>query len=147
VKATVKELIQETPSVVVVRLIIEQPLDHKPGQFVGVQIEIDGKILRKPYSIASSPNTKDHIDLCIKVVKGGQVSTSMANLKPGDELEVNGPWGHFMLQEEINNDLIFIATGTGISALKPMIEIALQKSSHDIWLFFWGKNRARHNLQ
>jgi len=138
-KAIVIEVITTTPGVVLLRLKPEQPLGFKAGQFIQLFIEKEGHTIKKSYSITSLASNKEYFELCIKVVEGGFTSNYLAGLKPGDTLNADGPFGIFILQEEINNDLIFLATGAGISSLKPIIETALPKTSHDIWLFFGVK--------
>ena len=54
------------------------------GQFMMVHLERDGKPHKKPYSIASSPSLPNAIELCIKKVEGGYVSTWFFGLKEGD---------------------------------------------------------------
>ncbi|MAG15673.1 hypothetical protein CMO88_01285 [Candidatus Woesearchaeota archaeon] len=137
IEAVVKEVEKITPSVVIVKLSFNgTPFSFKAGQFIQILLEKEGKTIRKPYSISSNPKTKDSVEFCLKIVPGGFASNYLASLNPEHKLSVEGPFGHFTLQEEINNDVIFVATGTGISAIKPMVEEALKKSSHDVWLFF-----------
>ena len=135
-KATVKKVINTTPGVVLLRLKPEKAFEFKPGQFIQLLIEKEGNTIKKSYSITSLPPHKKYFELCIKVVEGGYTSNYLKSLKPGHELNMDGPFGIFTLQENINNDLVFLATGAGISSLKPMIKAALTKTAHDIWLFF-----------
>lgn len=138
ITAAVEEVIQATPSVCLPRLKPSAQIEFKPGQFVLVFITIDGKQVVKPYSIASSPSNKKNIELCIR--KAGPVSNYMCSLTPGAKLEIQGPAGHFTLEEPIKNDVVFAATGTGISALKPMIDAILEKGTDkEIWLFFGNR--------
>lgn len=136
--AKVSEVIKATPTVGVVRLAFEGevPFDFKPGQYILVHVQ--GKI--KPYSIASPPSEKGFIELCIKDVPEGAVSSYMVSLKEGEQLEISGPGGIFTLQDTIENDIVFAGTGTGISALKPMIEtIFEQGTDKSIYLFFGAR--------
>ncbi len=136
-KFVVREVIRATSRVVILRLAAEKPFSFLPGQFIQVVLERGGKKVRKAYSIASFPEDGSLIELCIRIVEGGFASNCLANVKPGQFLEAEGPFGHFILQNEVNNDIIFLAAGAGIAALKPMIESALKKgASHDVWLFF-----------
>ncbi|MFH0869007.1 MAG: FAD-dependent oxidoreductase [archaeon] len=136
-KFVVKEVIRVTSRVVVLRLETEKPFHFRPGQFIQVLLEHGGKKVRKAYSIASSAKGGRVIELCVRIVEGGFASNYLANVKPGQALDAEGPFGNFILQDEISNDLIFLAAGAGIAALKPMIHEALRKkASHDIWLFF-----------
>src|SRR3989338_2825779 len=61
------------------------------GQFMMVHLERDSKPHKKPYSIASSPSLckKGQIELCIKHVEGGYVSTYFFGLKEGDKLHTS----------------------------------------------------------
>ncbi len=136
-KAEVISVVNATPNVVLLSLRPEIPFTFKPGQFCTVTLEHEGKKVMKSYSIASHPSITEWIELCVKVVENGYVSNYLANLKPGSTLEIRGPFGHFVLQDNVENDLIFVATGTGISSLKPMIDEVFKRSTkHDVWLFF-----------
>ena len=116
------------------------PFTFKPGQYILVYVKAGEESHIKPYSIASPPSEKGFIELCIKVVPEGVVSHYMSSMKGGETIEISGPGGIFTLQEEIKNDIIFAATGTGISSLKPMIEtIFEQGTSKEVFLFFGAK--------
>src|SRR2546426_204839 len=52
----------------------EPVFDFEPGQFISIFAEKDGKRISRPYSIASWPENKDYLELCIKVVEGGFMS-------------------------------------------------------------------------
>lgn len=135
-KFVVRDVVRVTSRVVILRLAAEKPFSFMPGQFIQAVFERDGKKVRKAYSIVSSSDNNSVIELCIRIVEGGFASNYLANVKQGEALEAEGPFGHFILQNEINNDVIFLAAGAGIAALKPMIESALRKAiSHDVWLF------------
>lgn len=140
-KATVSESIRATPTVGVVRLRFAGgvPFTHQAGQYVLVSMEMAGKRRLKPYSIASAPSELRFIELCVKDVPGGEVSHRIVSLKKGDTVQVSGPRGLFILQPPAG-DVVFAATGTGISALKPMIETLFeQQFAHQIYLFSGAK--------
>lgn len=139
----VKEVVRAGSRVVILRLEADELFHFKPGQFIQVLLERGGKVVRKSYSVASCPDGSGCIELCVRVVEGGFASNYLANLKVGDVLDVEGPFGHFTLQDEVSNDLIFMAAGVGIAALKPMIESAFRKGvSHDVWLFLGVRTDA-----
>ena len=60
------------------------------------------------------------------------------NAKAGDELEIKGPLGKFILPEEIEGDLLFICTGTGLAPFRSILQsIVLNDiSHHKIYLIF-----------
>ena len=93
----------------------EPVFDFEPGQFISIFAEKDGKKISRPYSIASWPENKDYLELCIKVVEGGFMSNYLHHVKPGMELQAIGPLGRFVLTEPIQYDTVFVATGTGVA--------------------------------
>ncbi|MCE9625200.1 MAG: FAD-dependent oxidoreductase, partial [Deltaproteobacteria bacterium] len=108
----------------------EKPrFDYRPGQFVMVEVPREGKNVRKPYSIASPPDWPGKIELCIKKVEGGYVSSYFFDLKPGYIMPMEGPLGVFKLKDPLPEHLIFVATGTGIAPLRAMIH-PLLKNGH-----------------
>jgi len=99
----------------------QQRFDFEAGQFVMVEVPKDGKTVRKPYSIASAPHWSDRIELCIKKVEGGYVSSYFFDLSEGYVMPMEGPLGVFKLKEKLPQHLIFVATGTGIAPLRAQI--------------------------
>ena len=86
----------------------------EPGQYVSVGIR--GDINMREYSVYSSPED-DYLEVLVKEVDAGHVSRKLRRLKPGDEIEADGPFGFFTINPEMraNSPVLFIATGTGIS--------------------------------
>ena len=113
------------------------------GQFMMVHLEKDGKPHKKPYSIASSPvlaQKKNQIELCIKIVEGGYVSTWFFGLKEGAVIHTSLPYGVFVLREPWQDNLVFVGTGTGVAPLRGMIHNLYEKGcTKDIWLIFGNR--------
>lgn len=103
-----------------------EPFNFKAGQFVTINIpNEENKLLMRSYSISSAPTqapTSSTFQLCVKIVEGGLGSNFLSNLKVGSEIEFIGPAGVFTIKAPSQKDLLFIATGTGLSPLKSMIE-------------------------
>jgi len=98
----------------------EKKLSFKAGQFV--MINIDG--VHKPFSIASFPG-EDTLDFLISVHPDGEITPKLAKLKPGEEFEVEGPYGMFFVKDTPAKEIIFIAAGTGIAPFRSMVTDAL----------------------
>lgn len=110
------------------------------GQFMMVHLEKDGKPHKKSYSIASSPSLKGKLELCIKIVEGGYVSTWFFGLKEGDVIHTSMPYGVFTIKEPWQDHLVFVGTGTGVAPLRGMIQNLYEKGcTKDIWLIFGNR--------
>jgi ferredoxin-NADP reductase len=97
--------------------------NFQAGQFITVKIDDKkGSQCFRAYSISSSVKGKNCFDLCVKVVENGRGSVWLNNLAVGDEIKFLGPTGNFIFDEEVKNNIYFVATGTGIAPLKSMIE-------------------------
>ena len=85
----------------------------EPGQYVSVGLK--GDIDMREYSIYS-PVTADYLEILVREVEAGHVSRRLRRARPGDELEVDGPFGFFLIDEGARRrPFLFVATGTGIS--------------------------------
>src|SRR3989304_182139 len=113
------------PSVKYLKLSVPNDFDFKPGQYVSLSVFRDGKKVRRPFSIASPKNNGNYIELCIKLIEGNKTSEFIKKLKDGDKAELFGPIGNFVVND-LNKDLIFLSSGTGISAFVSMISSTLK---------------------
>jgi ferredoxin-NADP reductase len=94
----------------------------KAGQFISLHIEKDGVEHRRNYSIANSPGNDNVIELAMAYMPHGLASTLLYNLQPGEMLNASGPYGQFILKDEIlPARYILIGTGTGITPYRSML--------------------------
>ena len=106
---------------------VPKDFNFKAGQYLSLSVFIDGKKFRNPYSITTIPNGK-FAEFCIKLVENGKASDFVKNLKKGDKIELFGPAGKFVINENSKDkDLIFISAGTGISTFMSIIPHILKK--------------------
>lgn len=96
-------------------------LQFRAGQYIQVGIP-DDEFFRE-YSIYSSEQD-EYIEILVKQIKKGYFTNKLSQLNPGDQLEVNGPFGEFTLNEDhvYSSKFLFIATGTGIAPFHSMVE-------------------------
>jgi ferredoxin-NADP reductase len=119
----VKENIQLTPDVHhIVCKVLEDDFVFESGQFLNIKIPDTEKTIFRAYSIASSNLDLKKIEFCIKVVENGKGSNYLAQTKKGDSLSIKGPFGHFILSENLDKNKLFVATGTGVATIRSMIE-------------------------
>ena len=126
---------QITESVVQVSLSCPDKFRFNAGQFITLFIEKNGERKPRSYSILNPPSQKKIIDLCIKIVEGGYASEVFDTLSVGNELEVKGPFGHFVY-EECETDVWMLSAGTGVVPFYSMLKEFLPKSSRKFTLLF-----------
>ena len=102
-----------TDSTFVIRLE-RMNFQFQTGQFV--ILKIPGSAERREYSVYSGEND-DFLEVLVREIEGGKVSGRLKKLKPGTEIEVEGPFGFFKFNPEkfASQKFLFVATGTGIS--------------------------------
>ncbi len=136
VQAVVKEVLQETPRVRLVRLTWNgvSSFAFRPGQWVGVYCDdflgANNKPLRRAFSIASKPG-EEHIELCI--ARGHGLSVHLQDLSAGSKISVDGPYGMFWLRPA--KKYLFVAGGTGIAPFRPMIHQALAEGKEVLLIY------------
>lgn len=89
-------------------------MQFRAGQHIIVGL--NGELDQREYSIYSGEND-DYLEILVKEVVDGNMSVKLKRAKPGQSLNVNGPFGTFGIEsfDRLSAKLIFIATGTGIS--------------------------------
>jgi CDP-4-dehydro-6-deoxyglucose reductase len=107
------------------RLPSTSRLTFKAGQFLSFLLPVADQVLTRPYSIASDPTNNELLEICFNLVPGGEGSTYLFTRKKGEVLRFTGPWGTFILDHPPQTECVFIAEGTGIAPIRPMIKHAL----------------------
>lgn len=123
-RATVRQLIQETPHVKSLVLDVPGWLGHRAGQHLDVRLTAeDGYQTERSYSIASAWMGDTQLTLTVERLDDGEVSPYLTDvLRVGDELEVRGPiGGWFTWRSEEGGPLLLVAGGSGIAPLTAMI--------------------------
>lgn len=133
-----------TPTIKGVWLKLDRPMTFQAGQYVN--LEVPALNQSRAFSLASAPQSPDVVELNIRIVPGGQVTTWLhESLKVGDELKVTGPYGRFFVKKSANVPLIFMAGGSGLSSPKSMIEDLLSEGCTLPMTLVYGQ-RSRDEL-
>jgi ferredoxin-NADP reductase len=121
------------------RFALPEPIKFRPGQFVSMRVgeDPDGDPILRSYSIASSPGRAE-LDLILKLVPGGRASTYFETLQPGDRVRFTGPMGFFVLDLAHSGDVVFGATGVGITPVLPMLEEVLSRPEKGKVRLYWS---------
>lgn len=118
-------------------------IQFQAGQYL--IMKVPGMDERRNYSIASEPAQDHSIEILVDVSPGGDGSLYLASMTPGQEVEFLGPAGQFIVADResevgrAEEELLFVATGSGISAIRSQILDLLQtkKDQREIHLH-WG---------
>lgn len=123
----VGSIVMETPTVKTFRLVPSTndrflPFAFIPGQFLNVAFWIGGAKMNRSYSISSSPNEREFVDLTIRREPRGAVSRHIDDLvKVGDLIECGGPVGKFTFTGTEADSIVLLSGGVGIT---PMMSIS-----------------------
>lgn len=112
-----------------------------PGQFYSVTAFVNEEPITRAYSIASPPGGRT-FSLCANLVPDGRLTPHVFALQPGEEVDLTGPWGSFILRRE-PADSIFVATGTGITPFRSMLHAHVAERPAQNFTLIFG---ARHEL-
>lgn len=96
-------------------------IDFQTGQFV--LLGTNGAVDRREYSVYSGEND-DYIEVLVREVEGGKVSSKLKKLKAGQSIGVDGPFGFFKFDPSAfaSRKFLFVATGTGISPFHSFVK-------------------------
>ncbi|OKH52589.1 flavodoxin [Calothrix sp. HK-06] len=120
--ARCQEIINETHDVKTFRFVVPQILfTYKPGEFVNLELKINGEEISRSYSISSTPSRPHSLDITVKRVQNGLMSNWLHdNIKVGDEVKLRGPYGKFTCFANPSPKLLFISAGSGITPMMSM---------------------------
>lgn len=112
--------------------------DYLAGQHVALRAHIDGREVRRSYSLCRAPSTSSGpgtgdrtVSVAIKRDQGGRFSTwAQTDLRPGDELDVMSPQGTFtsMLPDLDGAHVAAVAAGSGITPVMALASTLLARS-------------------
>lgn len=126
-------VIDETHDVKTFRFACDPPVlfSYKPGQFVTLDLEINGEEISRSYSISSTPSRPHTLEITVKRVPApvgcepetpkGLVSNWLHdNVTPGSIIKINGPLGKFTCFANPSQKLLLISAGSGITPMMSM---------------------------
>jgi phenol hydroxylase P5 protein len=134
-----------TPTIRGIWLKLDRPMEFQAGQYINLEIpSLEGQ--SRAFSLANSPQSGDIVELNVRIVPGGQVTTWLhEKLEVGEKLKLTGPYGRFFVKKSANLPLIFMAGGSGLSSPKSMIEDLLTEGFDKSMTLVYGQ-RSRDEL-
>ncbi len=126
------QIIDETDDVKTFTFMSKPPVkfNYQPGQFITLNLNINGKSVKRSYSISSTPSRPHSIEVTVKRVPApadeptappGLVSNWLHdNMRVGSQIEINAPMGKFTNFANPSAKVFFISAGSGITPMMSM---------------------------
>lgn len=113
------------PAVRIFRLARPRGFTFEAGQ--SLKVGLERAPVRRRYSIASAPHDPE-IELCVEAVPGGQLTSHLFELSPGDQVSLApAAKGKLSLRADRRRHVL-IATVTGIAPLRSLLRAALAEA-------------------
>jgi len=137
IKARVVESVRETPDA---RTLVLRPNrlwpGHRAGQHAQVEVEIDGRRLRRTFSLSSAPRRDGLVAITVKRREGGKVSSWWnESARVGDVITLSAPAGELVLPDLLPSRLVMVSAGSGITPVMAMLR-DLDARAHDGQVIF-----------
>ncbi|RYC47822.1 CDP-6-deoxy-delta-3,4-glucoseen reductase [Pectobacterium zantedeschiae] len=126
--------------IITLRLPPTANLIFLPGQYLDLKYQG----ITRSYSIASIPKNNSKIELHLKRVENGAMSSKVfSNLSANQLMQLEGPKGTFFYRNnESSGPIIFLATGTGFAPIKSIVTDLLNNGvQRDIYIY-WGNRKS-----
>ena len=99
----------------------------RAGQYRAIGLPVDGRLVQRPYSLASAPDETGDLEFLVRLVPAGSLTPSLWRLRPGDRVRLGPPKGLFALDDGDPRQHLLLATGTGIAPLRSMLASLLPR--------------------
>jgi ring-1,2-phenylacetyl-CoA epoxidase subunit PaaE len=124
---------------------LREAYEFAPGQHLAVRAQVNGKQLRRTYSIVTPPGGP----LSIGVRVQGAMSRFLAEqLHVGDTLDVMTPNGHFTtaLDPAVTRSYVAFAAGSGITPVLSLASAVLETEPHSHFRLFYCNRDIEHAM-
>ena len=115
---------------------------------------VDAEVVRA-YSMANYPGEKGVIMLNVRVASPppraventppGKMSSYIFSLKPGDKVEISGPYGEFFIKDT-QAEMVYIGGGAGMAPLRSHIFELFKERKSDRKVSYWYGGRSKREL-
>jgi glycine betaine catabolism B len=129
--------------------------DYKPGQFVTLTLNINGRSVDRSYTISSTPSRPHTLEITVKRVPApadaldapaGLVSNWLHdNLQVGSEIEISSPMGDFTCVGHAARKILFLSAGSGITPMMSMARWAYD-AAPDLDIAFFHSARSSRDV-
>ena len=142
----------DTAEAVIVSFDVPEPLrdvfGFTQGQYLTLRKQIDGRELRRSYSICAGVDD-GQLRVGVRKVRGGVFSNWINDsLKPGDTIDVMAPQGRFFvpLDPAAHDHHVGIAGGSGITPILSIMKTVLAREPHSRFTLIYGNRLLRSTM-
>lgn len=149
-KGLVEKVVDVTHDIkeVHIRLPEGEQVTFSSGQYVQLVSKPYKKVkevVQRAYSIASPPSEKDTVELLVRLVPDGVLTTFVHEyLQENDHIDLIGPFGDFYVRDT-DAVMVCVAGGSGMAPFKAIFKEMIESGEiekRDVWYFF-GAVKAR----
>jgi ferredoxin-NADP reductase/DMSO/TMAO reductase YedYZ heme-binding membrane subunit len=128
----VAAITQETPDVKTFSLIPHRgkiPFPYHAGQYLTLTVRVDGKLVRRSYTIASTPTRPKDLQVTIKRNDAGTSSRFLHDhVQIGDTITISAPSGEFTFDNTHETGIVLLAAGVGITPLMAILRSLIDQN-------------------
>src|SRR5215207_1885528 len=97
--------------------------DHRPGQYVGIGVQVAGKFQWRSYSVSSPPRRRGRtISITVRAMPERKLSAHLVGgLEPGTIVRLALPEGDFVLPDPPPDRMLFLVGGSGVTPVMAML--------------------------
>ncbi len=124
--------------------------DHRPGQYIGIGIPVDGRYQWRSYSVSSPMRQRGRtLAITVRAMPEGKLSSHLVNgLEPGTIVRLAAPEGDFTLPDPPPARMLFLVGGSGITPVMSMLRTldrrgAFGEGGPDVVLHYSSPTPAR----
>ncbi|EKT4468776.1 2Fe-2S iron-sulfur cluster binding domain-containing protein [Pseudomonas putida] len=150
-------------SATITSLLLEPAARHgrvafRPGQFIVVRIpQASGSQLLRAYSLSSDPDAPEQLRISVKhelapahlpdVPAGVGSSFLHEALEVGGQLDIAGPSGTFVLDEDSSRPVLLFSGGVGLTPMVSMLHRLATRSTRPVYFLHACENGSVHALR
>ena len=121
-----------------------EPTPFEAGQYMTIGVMAGGRIVQRPYSVASDPAVAgdEGYEFYVRLVQGGTFTPLLWQLQVGHPMRMIGPKGKFTLLPDDDRTHIFISSGTGNAPFVSMMRQMLREGRPRRAIFLNGVSHS-----
>ncbi len=139
---TIARIFEETGDVKTFRLVSPDggplPFTHVAGQYLNLELAIDGRRVHRSYTIASSPARSGYCEISVKRTANGYASRYLHDSwREGQRVKVSAPAGKFVFAGGEAGRVVLIAGGIGVTPMMAVVRSLTDRGWRgEIYLLF-----------